>query len=165
MENEIFKNLLSENKFKEILFAGVEIYTWHYKDFFKDKNFHTIDCDPHKRNYGNGDLHKVGSVCDLTKIYERAKFEAVIFNGLVGYGLNSAEDVNTAICEAYHVLADGGLLIIGWNNTKDHLDFALEHLQGYELFEEFVPAKLGLTGSRLEMKNDNMHTFDFLIKK
>lgn len=164
LEQEIIDKLLAAPDIRRVLFAGVEIYTWHYKYLLAGKEMHTIDWDASKKWYGNGPAHTVGSVCDLERLYKPQQFDAVIFNGLVGYGLDCAEDVDRALTAAHAVLRDGGLLIIGWNNTPQHLAFALDELPGYRLFSPRPPRALGLSSHRHEISQTSRHTFDFLAK-
>lgn len=164
LENEIIGKLLAGGRYAHVLFAGVEMYTWHYRDLLASTDFHTIDRDANKRRYGNGPKHRVGSVCDLGTIYKPGQFNVVVFNGLVGYGLDSKADVDRALIAAYEVLADGGVLIIGWNNTPAHLDFALDELAGYQAYNHYVPRELALSSHRLEIQQSSRHTFDFLSK-
>jgi hypothetical protein len=165
LEQEIFAKLLMQGRYCRILFAGVEIYTCHYARLFRQKEFHTIDWESQKAIYGNRGLHQVGSVCHLDGYYDNDYFDTVLFNGLVGYGLNSRVDVDLALAQAHNVLNDDGLLIIGWNNTQSHLDFSLEDLPSYKLFQKHIPTVLGLESHRIAISSDNNHTFDFLSKK
>jgi hypothetical protein len=164
LEQEIIAKLLAPPDIHRVLFAGVEIYTWHYKYLMAGKEMHTIDWDASKKWYGNGPAHKVGSVCDLERFYNARQFDAVIFNGLVGYGLDSAADVDRALTAAHAVLRDDGLLIIGWNNTPSHLTFPLDELPGYRLFSPRAPSALRLSSHRHEISQESRHTFDFLAK-
>ena len=164
LEDGIITKLLADHRYQRILFAGVEIYTWHYRHLLHDREFHTIEKDPNKSHYGNKGKHTLGSVCELEMHYGPGQFDVVLFNGLIGYGLDSAPDVEQALSSAYEVLADGGLLIIGWNNTPDHLRFVLGDLPSYRRYVGFTPYALGLTSHRHEIANSNRHTFDFLSK-
>lgn len=162
LEEDIFGKLLADAQCRRILFAGVEKYTCHYPRFFPGKAFNTIDWDKGKAHYGTPGRHRVGSVCELEKFYPPASFDAVLFNGLVGYGLNAADDVDRAFAAAHTVLAPGGLFILGWNNTPRHLSFALDALPAYGLFSPFTPALPGMSSHRVAVATDNGHTFDFL---
>lgn len=164
LEQQIFDYLNSEESIRKILFAGVEIYTLHYPGLLHGKQFYTIDNDAEKVLYGAKDLHTIGSVTDLGKHYQSGQFDCIILNGLIGYGLDTQEDVDRALHESFSVLRPGGLLIIGWNNTRKHLAFELENLPGYVLFKKFAPWPTMQTANRIEVNPDNRHTFDFLLK-
>lgn len=102
----------------------------------------------------------------MEKYYDLNQFEVVLYNGLIGYGLNTAVDVDKAIDEAYQVLSKRGILIIGWNNTDNHLNFKLEDLPSYGKFTKFAPVGLGLESTnRYEANSENRHTFDYLLKE
>ena len=76
-----------------------------------------------------------------------------------------AVDIDKAIDEAYQVLRENGILIIGWNNTDNSLNFKLEDLPAYGKFSKLAPAELGLKSTnRYEANPENRHTFDFLLK-
>lgn len=165
LEKRIFPYLVSLNV-RNILFAGVGEYTWHYYKFFPRTNFFTIDYDSQKKYFGQKGTHTIGSVCELEKYYDLNQFEVVLYNGLIGYGLNTAVDVDKAIDEAYQVLSNRGILIIGWNNTNNHLNFKLEDLPSYNRFTKLVPVELGLKYTNRHVANsENRHTFDYLLKE
>jgi len=164
LEQRIFGYLKSEESIRKILFAGVEIYTLHYPELLHGKQFHTIDVDAKKALFGAKDLHTIGSVTDLGKHYHYGQFDCIILNGLIGYGLDTQEDVDRTLRESFSVLRPGGLLIIGWNNTRTHLAFELESLPGYLQFLKFTPWPDMPAANRIEVNPDNRHTFDFLLK-
>jgi SAM-dependent methyltransferase len=164
LENRIFAFLVDDATVKTVLFAGVELYTWHYAKYLKGKQFCTIDIDSNKAPFGSKDGHTVGSVTQLSTFYDRDYFDVVILNGLIGYGLNSKQDVDRALAESFAILRPGGLMIIGWNNTPEHLDFVLEGLEAYQLYDKYIPERLSLTSNRIEANASNKHTFDFLTK-
>ena len=164
LEQQIIAKLLGAPDVGRVLFAGVEIYTWHYKYLLAGKDLHTIDWDGSKKWYGNAKSHIVGSVCDLERFFAPRQFDVIVFNGLIGYGLDSAPEVDRALTAAHAVLRDGGMLIIGWNNTPQHLSFSLDELPGYRLFAGRAPRSIGLTSHRHEISEVSRHTFDFLAK-
>jgi SAM-dependent methyltransferase len=164
LEQQIIGKLLAAPELRRVLFAGVEIYTWHYKYLLADKDLYTIDWDKSKKRYGNGDAHVIGSVCNLDQFYSDGQFDVVIFNGLIGYGLDAAAEVDRALKAAHAVLREGGILIIGWNNTPRHLTFSLDELPGYRLFATKLPPGIDLSSHRHEISQVNRHTFDFLTK-
>lgn len=165
LEQTIFPWLRAANDVQKILFVGVEYCTWHYKKQFYDKEFYTIDVDERLAVFGNGDLHVVGSVLDLKKFFANNFFDAVVLNGVLGYGLNSRQQVNAALVAIYGSLRTGGKLIVGWDNDPKFIDFPLEELKGYKLFAEYIPTEFGLRSNRIEVNPDNRHTFDFLCKQ
>jgi SAM-dependent methyltransferase len=164
LEQKIFPMLAEDRQIKKILFAGVGSYTWHYFKFFPQQDFYTIDFDAKKAPFGQPGMHVVGSVVALSDHYASDFFDAVIISGLIGYGVNSKQDIDQTYHEAFKVLRPGGMLIMGWNNQPALLSFPLETLDGYHEFDSFAPAPLELAKARVEVNLENAHTFEFMRK-
>jgi hypothetical protein len=164
LEDSIFKMLREDQAIKNILFAGVEVYTWHYYKLFDGINLYTIDFNKSNAVFGTKKLHTVGSVTHLQDYYKPGQFDVVIYNGIIGHGLNAEGDVDLALKQAHVVLASGGKLIIGWNNDSRLIDFRLEQLSGYKMFNTYVPKSLCIDSHRIEVDSSSNHTFDFLSK-
>jgi len=165
LEQDIFGWLAAKPDVKRVLFAGIESYTWHYYRFFPKQDFQTIDFVPKQAFWGRKGFHTVGSVTELDKHYPNARFDAVVYNGIIGWGLNAKADVDMALRQAHAVLAKGGILVIGWDNEPRFIDFPLEELEGYKLFRPLVPEEPGLESHRYEASPLRHHTYDFLIKE
>jgi hypothetical protein len=189
LETIVFPLMSADRDIQNILFVGVEYYTWHYKKQFRDKTFHTMDLEKQRAIFGNKNLHTIGSVTDLKKFFENNYFDSIVINGVIGYGLNSRAHVNQALVGSFDALRPGGQLIIGWNDLRGLLstpfrsyalpadmnliDFALEDLDGYKLFTKYIPTEIALATNRIDVTTDNdriicktasKHTFDFLYK-
>lgn len=164
LEQKIFGYLASRPDVQDVLFAGVEIYTWHYPQFLPEQHFYTIDMNPRLARYGNGDLHTVGSVCELDKYYKPQQFDVVIYNGLIGFGLNGESSVQLALQQATQVLKPEGLLILGWNNTEKHLNFDLLTLKELKSYMPFIPPIDGMKTHHCEVSSFKRHNIAFLKK-
>ena len=93
LENQIFDSI--NKKFGHagsILFVGIDRYNWHYPRMLKGK-FYSIDLNPRNKRYGVKDLHKIGSVTQLSLYYPRETFDVVICNGLIGYGVDDLRNI------------------------------------------------------------------------
>ena len=55
-------------------------------------------------------------------------FRSIVCNGVVGHGLDGAVDIGRGFEAMAAVLAPGGLLVIGWNDTDEHRPPDLEPL-------------------------------------
>jgi hypothetical protein len=172
LETIVFPLMSADRDIQNILFVGVEYYTWHYKKQFRDKTFHTMDLEKQRAIFGNKNLHTIGSVTDLKKYFENNYFDSIVINGLIGYGLNSRAHVDQALVGSFDALRPGGQLIIGWNDMN-LIDFSLEDLDGYKLFTKYIPTEIALATNRIDVTRDNdriicktasKHTFDFLYK-
>lgn len=98
------------------LFIGVDKHNWHYPRLLSPA-FHSIDCDPAHAVYGQPGLHVVGSALELDRHYRSAMFDFVIANGLLGFGVDTRGDCDRLLAQAHGVLAPGGLLVLGYNDT------------------------------------------------
>lgn len=164
LEGQVFAYLNRAPDIREILFAGVEIYTLHYDECLPGKSLRTIDRDPGNACYGRAGHHVIGSVTALSRHYQPGAFDCIVLNGLIGYGLDTPEEADRALLESFVALRPGGLLIVGWNNTPKHPPFRIDDLPAYRQFEAFAPGAGALTASRVEANPANGHTFDFLRK-
>ncbi len=143
---------------KTILFVGTRLYTAHYPRLLPQLDFHTIDIDPKNRIFGTSGKHLTGDVTRLGDYYPPA-FDAVVLNGVIGWGLDDKRDVDAALRQIAGVLKPGGPLILGWNNIPRRNTFPLESLEGLGLFTPYVPSFLSTY--RHETETPMLHTFDF----
>lgn len=172
LERDVFGWLAAQPQVKRVLFAGIESYTWHYFRLLPGADFYTIDFAPKQakwarnggRKGGRKGFHTVGSVTELAAYYPAESFDVVILNGLIGWGLDTEAEIELSFTQAHKVLKPGGILIVGWPNEPKYIDFTLEKLAGYQLFEPLVVTELGLQGHRVEVSPWRRHTFDFLRK-
>lgn len=94
----------------------------------------------------------------LGEMFAGERFDAVLCNGVLGYGVDSAEDQREALAAVAAVLKDDGALLLGWNTDKiaDPLNDAV--MGG--LFEPAVrwglPTRLAVPGGA--------HIYDILRK-
>lgn len=75
----------------------------------------SIDMDAAASVYGAPDGHFVGNVCDIETLAGGRVFDVIMFNGVLGWGLNSAPEALMAVKAMKNVAAAGGLLFVGWN--------------------------------------------------
>ena len=144
-----------------ILFVGCDFYTAHYRSFFRRNDYHTIDFDPGKRKYGSRQ-HTVGSALELPKFYKAGFFDAVIFNGIFGYGIHELADAETAIAACKAVLKPDGALVVGWNDQPD-IRAIFDHCSELRIgLEPHVFEPLGV--AQTEPLDSGRHVYSFYIK-
>lgn len=167
LENEIFdflvRHLAAGRTGGRCLFIGLDRYNWHYHRKL-GPGFHSIDIKPENAVYGQPDRHVVGCASELARHYPEESFDAVVANGLIGYGLNRESDFNLVMQACCDVLVPGGVLVLGYNDRPDRLPFRAEYAAGYRLFEEFVPSIEGVQGSHHSIRDKSRHKFVFLRK-
>ena len=105
--------------FKRILFVGCGSYTRHVHEEFESAGCEcwTADIVPGNAQWGNPRRHLVCDVADIRRHVPSAHFDAVLFNGVMGYGVTGAHMDRIAPVLA-DILRAGGLLLIGWNRGR-----------------------------------------------
>ena len=74
----------------------------------------------------------------LSKIY-KSKFDVVIANGLIGFGVNKLSQFKKVLNEIYSILNENGILILGFNDNSELLLFDMPKNNFYDKFSEFIP--------------------------
>jgi len=162
LENQIFA--LLNARFKQqsararCLFLGTDKRSWHYPKCL-DAELYTMDIDPKKAIYGNRGHHTIGSAGELLQHYAPRSFDAVIANGLIGFGMNQLQDCEALLGSAHAVLKADGLLVLGYNDGAEFVNFKVRDSKNYKLFEEYVPNDQTLNRCQYEFGD---HTFVFL---
>lgn len=78
----------------------------------------SIDIDPACARWGVPGRHRVAAVQDLPFLFRTASFDAVLLNGVFGFGVNEAEQQRVALAACAIVLAPRGRLVLGWNTDR-----------------------------------------------
>ena len=115
---------LASSKARRILFVGCKAYTARYGKRLTHAGieYWTTDIAPAAAIWGEKDHH---IVCDITKIDDLSppeSFDVVLFNGVIGDGVDKEDDMNRAITAIARILRPNGTLLIGWNSLKKHPD-------------------------------------------
>lgn len=148
---------LSNGPYGRVLFVGCRSYTKDYGRFFTQKGieYWTTDIDPAARAWGAPDRHVV---CDVSKIdaeFDPEYFDAVILNGVFGYGVDEVDLMNETLKAIRAILKPGGLLMIGWNTGLTDDPRKLPNLGHH--FVHVSPAPL----PKRKTFADNTHVYDF----
>jgi hypothetical protein len=125
---------LAEAQPRRILFVGVRGYTRSYAKAFRGRavEFWTSDIDPAAARYGAPNRHVTEDLRDLHAAFPPEFFDVIIVNGVLGWGVDTPEDIHRALVATEAVLAPRGLMLLGCNSdrTPDPDD-----LPGIDLFE------------------------------
>lgn len=78
----------------------------------------TTDIDPKATRWGRPGRHRTGDVCEIDRVFPDLTFDAVICNGVLGYGVDTPEMQVRSLEAIANVLTDDGLLLLGWNTDK-----------------------------------------------
>ena len=105
---------------KDVLFVGTRSYTAHYPEMFEDAGLRlwTTDIDPFAARYGAPDRHVTIDATQMTPETFGRTFDAVIFSGVIGFGLNSDVQMARAASALSSLLNPGGTLVLGWNTDR-----------------------------------------------
>ncbi len=167
MEQEIFDyvNQLYERgaaaPAARCLFIGLDKHNWHY-DRLLDLDFYSIDVNPRNAAYGPPGRHVVGSATELSSYYPPNSFDVVIANGLIGFGLDTEEAFDQLMFECHRVLTGDGLLVVGYNDKPERLDFKVEQAAGFQVFKTFEPGIAGMSGASHAVEDSFKHRYVFL---
>jgi SAM-dependent methyltransferase len=104
---------------------------------FADRRFATIDADAAKARYG-GEPHVVDSLANLRSHFDSEAFDAVICNGVIGWGLDSREEIEAAVSQCHECLRPGGIFIVGWNDVEPRRPAPLDSIVAIGRFTPYA---------------------------
>lgn len=78
----------------------------------------TTDIDPKAVRWGQSGRHRTGDVCAIDQVFAEQTFDAVVCNGVLGFGADTPQMQDQALAAMGRVLRPGGLLLLGWNTDK-----------------------------------------------
>ena len=161
LEEVILSYFSRESVIKKVLFVGCSAYTYHYKEIFSTQEYWTIDPKRVKRKYGS-ERHIIDSITNIEKYIAKNYFNMIVMNGVIGFGLNRLGDIEQAIDACYEVLASGGILLVGWNDTARRTPADIRAVQAIGKFCEhrFDP----LQACHYRTEGWQHHTFSFYRK-
>lgn len=141
LEQIIFPHFLQDLECRDILFVGCDWYTQGYNAWFEQKNYWTIEIDPAMRRFG-AKQHIVGGLQNISDHFFPGSLDLIVCNGVFGWGLDAAMDVEKAIRGCHEALRDGGVLIVGVDGVEERRPYALETSEALRAFEPYVFAPL-----------------------
>jgi hypothetical protein len=143
-----------------VLFVGCREYTTAYYDILEAQGGEvwTMDIDPAAAPCGHLVRHHTGDVCAVDQVFADMKFDGILCNGVLGYGVDSPEQQRRALTALAAAMVTGGHLLIGWNTHKIEDPLAAGMADGLFEPEERVglPARVPIVESR--------HVYDSLIR-
>lgn len=126
-----------------LLLVGCAWYTRHYPQLLPATDVITMEIDPAKAAFG-GDRHIVANMADMTTHVAPESLDAVICNGVLGWGLDDPEAIESAFLGAVTCLKPGGLFLLGWNDVSPRNDYPPESIAALEGLEPTEIPGLGL---------------------
>jgi SAM-dependent methyltransferase len=163
LEQIIFPYFLNRDQYKNVLFVGCHWYTRGYnKRFEEKKNFWTIEIKPSMKKYG-AKQHIIDAMQNINKHFMAGSLDLILCNGVFGWGLDARPDVEQGFQACYACLAEGGALVIGWDDIDERRPFPLEECQSLELFKPFIFPPLNT--SKYVTETPYLHTYNFYVKQ
>ena len=158
LENRVLPFYQLSDEHQSILFIGVNWPTQGYVRMLSHKSLVTLDILPSMARYGSG-RHIVASAADIDQYFEPHSLDLVVMNGVFGWGLDSAADVERTVAGFHRCLRPGGHLLVGWNDLKGHRAWVPEAVGSMRMFKPLVFPTLGVS----EIRIDNVwrHVYQF----
>ena len=159
-------------KVRRVLFVGCAEYTCDYDSHFAGHDFYTIDVDPSAAQYGAGPNHHfVDSVENAHRYFQPTSLNAILLNGVFGYGLDDPRRAEKVVTLCYDILLEHGILMIGWNDLPQCKPFEPLSLIALGRFDRLELDALAVTpgvrrlghGDYL-VEDDYQHVFSFFEK-
>jgi SAM-dependent methyltransferase len=167
LEGSIIPYFVNRNEFYKILFVGCDWFTKPYNNYFKDKEYWTIEIDENRKKYGSK-RHIVDSLLNLNNHFTNDYFDVIVYNGVFGWGINSREDTETSFQQCFQCLRPGGILVFGWNDIPEAKPFpVIEECQTLQKFEPYFFHPLSTIQYSVPDKSDEQkfrHVFNFYMK-
>ena len=103
-----------------ILWVGCRRYTSGYYALLESHGAEvwTTDIEPKLKRWGRTGRHRIGDICLADQLFADLSFDAVVCNGILGYGVDSLAQQQQAIAAMARILKPGGRLLVGWNTDK-----------------------------------------------
>lgn len=142
---------------RDILWIGCRGYTREYHSLLEEGGARcwTIDIDPDAAQFGHPVRHVIGDIICLEDYFSPDTFDAILCNGVFGWGVDSVEAQVKILGVMAQLLRPGGLLVLGWNTNKMPDPARL-------LPPGFEPADLFGLGKRMTFAG-HTHVYDFCV--
>ena len=144
---------------RDILWIGCRGYTRDYHLLLERHGAKcwTIDIDPEAAKFGHPIRHVTADLTCLEDHFLSGAFDAILCNGVFGWGINSIEAQSKALGTMARLLRPAGSFVLGWN-TNRMPDPATLLLPGFE------PDDLFGLGKRMKFSGST-HVYDFCRRK
>ena len=146
---------------RRILSVGVDRYTRTYTDLARtlQAEFWTMDRSPDVARFADPDHHIETDFLALDAAAFQP-FDALLFNGVFGYGIDDTPSMEQAIGVIAALLRPDGLLALGWNRGLVPDPYILETLPTH-----FQTASLPEAPARATFAHGETHTYDLLRRR
>ena len=100
-----------------ILWIGCREYTAGYPALLESQGAEvwTTDIDEAAQGFGREGRHRTGDIRFADQLFGDMTFDAILCNGVLGFGVNAPEDQSRALTAMAAILRPGGRMLLGWN--------------------------------------------------
>ncbi len=145
MQNAMIPAIAVEGR-RRMLFVGVQSYNLPFYSLCAESNIGvwSVDYDAASAAYGAPQGHFIGDVKQIAVLAPTLKFDVIVFNGILGFGVNTAADAVAALESMKHVVEPNAILIVGRNPGRTDGQ-EIEALRA-----RLTPSSLGALASEIE---------------
>ena len=118
----------------------------------------TTDIDPDAAAWGQPGRHVTGDVADADALFPETRFDAVLCNGVFGWGVDTEAQQAKAARALSAVMRPGGRLLLGWNT--DRMGDPIAH---GVMAPHFTPAPFAGRPARVAIARST-HVYDSFIR-
>lgn len=150
---------MADAKPSNVMLAGVRRNV-RYPSLFDSNHtaVWTLDFDPKAAKWGNGLLHWTCDIREIDRVFQGISFDVVHINGLLGFGVNSPEDIDLMIQSVQRALVPGGYMMLGWD-----ADATADPLENNDILARFQHTGFGSLPARHSVvgMEGHDHVFDW----
>jgi SAM-dependent methyltransferase len=157
LEQRLLPALDADPTIERLLFVGCDRATREIPLRLRRTELWTLEPRRGRARYGSP-RHIVDTLQHLGRHVPAATFDAVIVNGVLGWGLNRADAAELAFAACHRALTPGGLLVIGWNDLPPRNRV---RLQDVTALERFAPVRYAGFAARVAVPGVERHVYEF----
>lgn len=158
LEERILPALAARDDVRRVLFVGCAPYTRHYEALFGHAEYWTIEPSLRRRRWG-AQRHLADRLEHLGRHVAPGSFDAIVCNGVLGWGLDTAQAAEAAFTACHDALRPGGLLVVGWNDVRPRNRVVPSSIAALGRLERAAFADFGAPQVRVD--GPHRHVFDF----
>jgi hypothetical protein len=150
-----------DSQFKRILFVGCQRFTSTYPRLLSQNGGEvwTIDIDPTVVRWGAPNRHIIGDASVLDTIVDNVRFDCIIFNGVLGWGIDDEPTISRTFLAFGRVLRPASLLVLGWNIGR-----TIDPRLMPDLISRFEDLRHSSIPSRMTFPESD-HCYDFFVRR
>jgi hypothetical protein len=159
---DVLKAIAADVGIRSVLLVGSDWYCAHYPSLLPGRDVTTIDPDTRKARFG-ASKHIVDRLENLGKYVQPAAFDAIVCNGVYGWGLDDRHDCEVAFTQCEWSLREGGLLVLGWNDVPEHDPVPIGAIEALHRFAPYRMPEIGAQRLVVDGSTDR-HTYAFFVR-